>query len=45
MTLDQTKELQRLLAALDSLYSAGFSAEQVEKTAQRIGVSWKPGLL
>ncbi len=37
---EQNKELQRLLMALDSLYTAGFPAEQIQETAKRLGVSW-----
>jgi len=39
------KEEMKLLAALDSLFAAGFPASQIERTAQRLGVSWEPGLL
>mgnify|MGYP001608698615 CR=1 FL=1 len=39
MIADQNKELQKLLMALDSLYAAGFPAEQIQETAKRLGVS------
>lgn len=39
--MNDLKEELKLLAALDSLYTAGFSEEQIQKTAQRLGVNWK----
>jgi len=38
------KEELKLVAALDSLYAAGFSEEQISRTAQKLGLSWWPGL-
>mgnify|MGYP001594693148 CR=1 FL=1 len=34
------KEELKLVAALDSLYAAGFPAAQIQETAKRLGVSW-----
>lgn len=34
------KEQKALMAALDSLYAAGFSATELEAKAQRIGFGW-----
>lgn len=36
------KEELKLLAALDSLYTAGFPEEQIQKTAERLRVNWTP---
>lgn len=38
--MNDNKEWLRLVAALDSLYAAGFSKAQVKATADRLGVDW-----
>lgn len=38
--MNDIKEELKLLAALDSLYAAGFPVEQIQETARRLRVSW-----
>lgn len=39
---EATKELQRVVAALDSLRAAGFPISQIKATADRLGIAWVP---
>lgn len=38
--MNDIKEELKLLAALDSLYTAGFPEERIQETARRLRVSW-----
>lgn len=40
--MNDNKEWQRIVMALDSLVAAGFPADLVQLTAERLGVEWAP---